>query len=319
MPSQPKPNYQVARRSRWRTVAKMLVSDPWRKLIAIVLATCCWLILNRSLHRADSQRWNFVDNVPVDFHPQAARQNGSEFFFDERSISPQEVSLSVAIDVWNETLPSARDFKIGIQPRGLEFSNDGMRTQPLEGTYTLRDSDILEKPDGVENRNFSPATVTYLWDKIIMKEVPIRLQVNDHLPENLSYRVPDLPTVHVKGPAYLVNQISEIATEAVLLDAQIPGPVAFEEVKLRPDAKFAQLNLGQQSLSLVLEIVDQAKIQSGQHACHSGGSDTSPHGKHLCHRPRWSPRKAGFAHPDGALRPDQLLHAGFAGCSGANL
>ncbi len=255
MPTPQKSTYQVARRSRWATVWRWLIRDPWRKGIALVLAIGCWWVLNLSLHRPGSQQWEKIDNVPVSLEPDDDLF-ASQYDISMQSLNPREVALLVAVDAWGIDQLTAKNFRIHINPQNLHFTNDGLRTQPLEATYTLRSTDLVEKPDGVTLRGFAPSVVSFHWDRKIAKQVPVQLNLVNQLPDTLACHAQPAPPLHVIGPAYLVNQISVIETEPILLNQQSPGTVTLESVQLQLPSQFATLELERRHIPVNLEITD---------------------------------------------------------------
>ena len=262
MSSTPKQRYQVAKRSLWAELWHWLISDPWRKIIALILAVCTWAVLTLNINRTGNHRWGAIDHIPLTFHsPQDS--STSSIYFDLQSVSPREVSLSIAVDAWSETQLTPNDFCIRIQPMRLHFSNDGQRTEPLEATYTLLDTDLIEKPDGVTLRGFTPGKITFKWDYIIGKEVPVNLIVDEHLlPSNLTYSYSGSPKVFVTGPAYLINQIKAIDTAPIHLDQDSTGTLSFKSIPLQLPSEFNALRLYEDSIPVSLEIVDNQSPKS---------------------------------------------------------
>ena len=261
MPSPSKSTYQVAKRSRWTTFGRWLISDPWRKLIALALAAGCWSVLTLTLSRSNGQTWETINSIPVTIDPTAI-PSGSQYYFVPQSLSPREVSLAVAVDAWQVGKLSVKNFRIRINPSRLEFSNDGLRTQPLECAYTLRPTDLLEKPNGVTLRGFTPGIVTFQWDRKIAKQIPVHLNLVNQLPDHLTCHAKQPPPIHVIGPAYLVNQITSVESEPILVSQPEPGTVTDEHVLLQLPAKFAALELERNSIPVTLEITDSQKVQT---------------------------------------------------------
>lgn len=259
MASNPKQKYQLAERSTWAKIWHWLIADPWRKLIALTLAFCIWGVLSLNLNRTGNRRWGAVDHVPLQF---LSRPDGSghHFYLESQSISPREISLLVSVDAWSDAQLIAENFQVRIQPHPerLVFSNDGMRTQPMETVYTLQETDLVEKPDGVTLRGFTPPTITFKWDRLTSKEVPVNLVINNQLPEHLAYQEPEPPAVSVIGPAFLVNQISSIDTVPIRLDQQSPTTVTINS-HLQLPSQFRGLALSQDSITASFEIVDSQR------------------------------------------------------------
>ncbi|MBO4619408.1 MAG: hypothetical protein J5654_04795 [Victivallales bacterium] len=260
MPSPSKPTYQVVRRSRWSTIWRWLISDPWRKLIALLLAFGCWLVLNYTLPSSDNHRWETIPNIPITIDPTTI-PGGSQLYFVPQSLVPREVSLAVAVDAWSMGHLSVRDFRLRINPTHLEFTNDGLRTQPLECTYTLLPTD-LDKPNGVTLRGFIPASVTFQWDRKIAKQVPVHLNLVNQLPDNLSCHAQPTPPLHVIGPAYLVNQITVVESEPILINHSEPGTLSFDHIQLQLPSQFSLLELERQFITATVEVTDNQRIQT---------------------------------------------------------
>lgn len=261
MPGPSKPTYQVARRSHWATLWHWLIDDPWRKLIALLLAIGCWGVLNLTLHRTDNQTWETINHVPLAIDPTII-PGGSQLYFIPQSLAPREVSLAVAVDAWSVGQLSVKDFRIRINPTRLEFTNDGLRTQPLECAYTLRPTDLLEKPNGVTLRGFTPGIVTFQWDRKIAKQVPVHLNLVNQLPDNLSCHAKPPAPMHVFGPAYQINQLTDVETEPIVVNQQTTGMVTFEHIQLQLPSQFAELELEKQFIPVTLEITDNQQIQT---------------------------------------------------------
>ena len=260
MSSAPKQKYQIAKRSLCSDIWHWLISDPWRKLVALVLAFFTWAVLNLNINRTGNHRWGTIDHIPLTFLSPQAPSSG-HYYFDLQSVSPQEVSLSIAVDAWSEIQLTPKDFCVQIHPMRLRFSNDGKRTQPLEATYTLLETDLIEKPDGVTLRSFTPPQITFKWDNIIGKEIPVTWTVDDRLPRHLTYRFSGSPKVFVMGPAFLINQIETVETTPVLLDQQSTGIFPFEAISLHLPGKFSVLKLSEDAVSATVEILDNRRPQ----------------------------------------------------------
>ena len=72
MSSAPKQKYQIAKRSLCSDIWHWLISDPWRKLVALVLAFFTWAVLNLNINRTGNHRWGTIDHIPLTFlSPQA--------------------------------------------------------------------------------------------------------------------------------------------------------------------------------------------------------------------------------------------------------
>ena len=256
MPAPSKPTYQAARRSRWLTVGRWLIADPWRKLIALGLAIGCWCILHKILPSMDNRSWETIPGVPVTI------ESDGQLYLVPQSLTPREVTLAVAVDIWRADHFGVKDFRIRLDTHRLNFTNDGLRTQPLEYTYDLQEADLLEKPEGVALRGFQPDTVTFQWDRRIYKQVPVQPRLRKRLPPTLACTVRETPQVTVSGPAYLVNQVTHVETEDILLEQDSPGVVPLPQVRLKLPGQFASLTMDPQVISAKIEITDNQQVQS---------------------------------------------------------
>lgn len=259
----PKQKYRLAERSLWAKFCHWLIADPWRKIIALTLAFCFWGVLSLNLNRTENHRWAAVDHVQLHFQsPHGTSIN--QYYFDSHDISLREISLAVSVDAWSDAQLTAKNFQVRIQPQPIQlrFSNDGVRTQPLETTYTLKETDLVDKPAGVTLRRFNPPEITFRWDGIISKDIPVHFIIHHQLPEQLVYHAPDSPLIHVTGPAFLVNQIHSIDTETIALDTSSPGVISFDSIRLILPSQFNGLALSQDSIAASFEIVDRQRSQT---------------------------------------------------------
>ncbi len=251
---------KAARREREATFLGRLLTDPWRKLVALGLGMLCWLGIRSTFSKSIAeQHWFVVENVKVTVP--AAALNGAERYYFAQGATVGNVSLDVAVDFWHQgTEIKPSDFRMELPLDTLAFEDDGRRTEPLQREYTLVVNDIREKPSEVEVRQITPKTIKVRWDKYVSREVPVHANVNNWLPGNRTVQTTVTPAVvTVTGPAFMVNQITAVQTAEFDLRNDDQG--FSMDLDLVPPG-FAECTLSTQDVKVTFDIRDNTEIIS---------------------------------------------------------
>ena len=194
----------------------------WRWLFAFVLALVTYHLMDNQMQTSPYALWRVVENVPVEVDCEA---------MDNIYILPNQeffVSLELAVDAlhFGKNITSD-DFRIRVnaQRLGVLLNDVPSRTEALKIKYEVQPADIMTKPGGVNIRKIKKADLEIECDRMTHREVPVRLKLNrDHQEKGWGYdcQIVAPSIVSVIGPAYLLNQLSEIESEPIILEGTQP-------------------------------------------------------------------------------------------------
>jgi YbbR domain-containing protein len=172
--------------------------DFLRKLVAFFFAVLVWKAVDVQLHEFET-----ISSVPVRINYEAGK-----IVVDNRLVTA---------DV---TVRGSRRRLQKLQVTDLSINADVPVVEEGVRNYELRlsPSDV-RTPPGVRVQSISPSRIQIPVDRIVSRDVPVR--VNDQGELSPGYRVQErkvVPSnVTVIGPSKIVNDISRLSTEAILL------------------------------------------------------------------------------------------------------
>jgi len=179
-----------------RFVKDLLVKNWWLKLAAIVLAYALWLMVRGN----EAERVftvPLVVQIPRNMEIVNDRPSSVEIVARGSSQVGGLANLNYTID-----LQTAGE---GEHP--VQLTTDGVRISPASGLEVIR---------------VSPARITIVLERIISKDVPIRIPIQGSPAAGLELYAsafsPD--TVRLTGPRSLIEPIKEVSTNPVSLEGQ---------------------------------------------------------------------------------------------------
>ncbi len=187
--------------------ASKWILDLWRgltnnlspKITALIAAIAAFYLVQGE---QDAQRSVFVDVVALMPAPDAAMMLVSSM--------PDQVKVTLRGSRSRINSLSREDF----EPVQMNLSDTSRR-------YYYFDPTAIEVPLGVSIVQIEPATVPLSWAQVAERQVPIRAHISGQPREGLQVKmpitiVPSRVTIH--GPALEVQAISEVETDALMLD-----------------------------------------------------------------------------------------------------
>ena len=205
---------QKPRHSLWRRFSRRIEAmDFWRVLISFILAVITCLII-RGQRNANSgyASWRTIKDVPVHF----IAQGDSDIAV--RTGQDLRVDLDVSVVFISQgTLITADDFAIEGSLDRLAAAAAGKVASTVE--YTVQNSDVVKKPAGVEIRRIRNKRLDVAFDRIVSREVPVRLNVDtsQQQPGWIYKCEPIKPVVLVRGLAPVVNSITWVESEPIVV------------------------------------------------------------------------------------------------------
>ncbi len=192
---------------------QFLVEDFFYKLFTLLLATLIWLFVSQQVKRESA---TFTVPVVVSYDE------------DKMVVEPRSFNVQVVVRGSRGSLDrlSSEDIEIDL---GVPLLDEGIRT------YELRISPTQARvPSGVQIEEVHPPSVTLQVDRIINKEVSVRVRERGVLPTG--YQVQErrlVPgTARIVGPSRLLAEINEVLTDPIVLSETTTQSFQQENVRL---------------------------------------------------------------------------------------
>lgn len=181
-------------------VRRFLVTDPWLKLISLVLATLIWFSVSSEQEQQDLT----VYNVPL-----AVTVSSSELMVLSQAYRVVDVRVRGPMGLVSE-----------LKATDLSVSLDVTRLGP--GTHTVWiEPNFVRAPAGVEVLRVDPSTISITLDAVITRMVPVTPRIDEgSVPARYvvtGYEIQP-PTIRVTGPRSVVESLTSISTRTLRLE-----------------------------------------------------------------------------------------------------
>lgn len=218
-------------RSLWWQI---FCSDPWRKIVALILGFFCWWSIKESDESA--KHWFSNDHVPIDI-TNLENSDGPIYLFDDKGarIKNEELTVTLRLSsgdtLSNQPNPDNKDFRIVLRPELFRkpAADPENRNKPLELEYVLSEDDVIVKPAGVTIRSFAPATLKLKWDYQSTRLRPVKIDIDaSHFKDKTIIPRPEKEQVQIIGPAHKLNDILEVRNDSHILSQEELSRQEFE-------------------------------------------------------------------------------------------
>ncbi|MFW6413816.1 MAG: YbbR-like domain-containing protein [Verrucomicrobiota bacterium] len=194
-------------------IPTIIKRDFWRKSVALFFAVLTWLAVNNRL-----QEYETFHDIPVTLR-----------YRSDKIIVTQKVFTSdITLRGSQHQLESISTSDIHITAN-IPIVPEGVYYYDLHLT-----PGNVNTPPGLEVARIDPGNLRIPIDRIITREVPVKIQEAGDLP--YGYKIVDrriVPSqVSISGPSKVIDEIDRVETETVVLDEKIDEDFEIEDVKV---------------------------------------------------------------------------------------
>ena len=176
-----------------------LIRNPALKLLALIIAVLLWVLVSSPRREKLVER---AFEVPIVFS----------------GVPPNLIITGTVQDKATIRLRGSRSTLSSLPVQNLTATLDLTNIKPGEVTVSIGEQS-LNIPQSAELVSIDPARITFRLEVLRQRDVPVRPFLVGELP--VTYQLGEVvvtpPTALISGPASLVENITEVATERVIL------------------------------------------------------------------------------------------------------
>jgi YbbR domain-containing protein len=211
--------------------------DIWRKVVALLLGSICWLYINNMHVRHKSQQWDTVEEVKVNL------RGSPKIFVPEQSIPTVRLKISVNFSARSRRFNSG-DFFLEIDPARLPLPDRSLRPslqQPCRVLLTDQDH-VLRKPAGVTILGFDPPELDIYYDTRDILQKNVHVPIQGGLKRGFRQKVTVSPeSISVGGPLSMISPLLVIETEPLLLNETMLHDFSTTLKVFNPDSRILEV------------------------------------------------------------------------------